>query len=648
MPDRLTVQELPATALQTGSHFGPEEWENWMQWDPAQSLSHSPPPLFVSGGSLGSTSPSELESLPSVPSFYQMPPTPSANPKKRKSSVLNDGHEASGNGRQPRGKKISHNIIEKRYRSNLNDKIARLRDSVPELRTAPPTVKRRGPKAPPAAPAATTITTTAVDSDGSGDDGGAGLKFNKATVLTKATEYIQQLERQNQRLQAELSTLRHRGGNAAKAGSSATGAEETGPFGVSTALQTSILQGLMAPALAANPPTPKPVLKPETEASGATSQESKYQAEEDQPAEPGQGESEASPSVTETKADSTQREEQDGKGMIPVPDAFRRLREEALDCAAGFYLPFTPQAPPQPSSDRAASSSAASPTSPTTASPASSSSLSHRATAMDPPPRPAAREPIIFPDADEPGDSWSRSRAMSRILIGSLAGLMVIEGFSENEGGGASSGTTGGTSNGHPRLRSRGLFALPAELLTESRGFREPVRRRIVAFQAGRAYPLLFVSALFVTVALAVAWYLSLPAGGGGGGAPRGKLWIDERGDDTATPLALDRPPTERAAAPDDNSGAAGAGTAAAPSAAPRRASNADVLRDFLARQLARCVGFPWPRLGNTVDRRDEEEAPDRTTHGGAGGGEGRAGEWRRWLADSQLLPRLWHERCAG
>jgi hypothetical protein len=35
---------------------------------------------------------------------------------------------------QHHGKKSSHNMIEKRYRNNLNDKIAELRDSVPSLR----------------------------------------------------------------------------------------------------------------------------------------------------------------------------------------------------------------------------------------------------------------------------------------------------------------------------------------------------------------------------------------------------------------------------------------------------------------------------------------------------------------------------------
>lgn len=42
---------------------------------------------------------------------------------------LESSHE-----RHPVVKKAAHNMIEKRYRTNLNDKIAALRDSVPSLR----------------------------------------------------------------------------------------------------------------------------------------------------------------------------------------------------------------------------------------------------------------------------------------------------------------------------------------------------------------------------------------------------------------------------------------------------------------------------------------------------------------------------------
>jgi len=80
----------------------------------------------------------------------QYPASPSSSPspepsdsnnnrRKRKSSVEDDDEDEdspppSGNTRHPPVKKTAHNMIEKRYRTNLNDKIAALRDSVPSLR----------------------------------------------------------------------------------------------------------------------------------------------------------------------------------------------------------------------------------------------------------------------------------------------------------------------------------------------------------------------------------------------------------------------------------------------------------------------------------------------------------------------------------
>jgi hypothetical protein len=53
--------------------------------------------------------------------------------RKRKSSADPEDDEDEDDGDQP-VKKTAHNMIEKRYRTNLNDKIAALRDSVPSLR----------------------------------------------------------------------------------------------------------------------------------------------------------------------------------------------------------------------------------------------------------------------------------------------------------------------------------------------------------------------------------------------------------------------------------------------------------------------------------------------------------------------------------
>ncbi|KAG6041275.1 hypothetical protein E4U41_005202 [Claviceps citrina] len=91
-------------------------------------------------------------------------------------------------------KKTAHNMIEKRYRTNINDKIAALRDSVPSLRI---------------------MSKSARGEDTTEDrEELHGLtpahKLNKATVLSKATEYIRHLEKRNNRLLEENSTMQAR------------------------------------------------------------------------------------------------------------------------------------------------------------------------------------------------------------------------------------------------------------------------------------------------------------------------------------------------------------------------------------------------------------------------------------------------------
>jgi hypothetical protein len=82
----------------------------------------------------------EARSPPS-PSSVSSPEPYTDNWRKRKSRVEDDEDEEeahssplSSSKRQPLIKKTAHNMIEKRYRTNLNDKIAALRDSVPALR----------------------------------------------------------------------------------------------------------------------------------------------------------------------------------------------------------------------------------------------------------------------------------------------------------------------------------------------------------------------------------------------------------------------------------------------------------------------------------------------------------------------------------
>lgn len=64
------------------------------------------------------------------------------NNRKRKSSAEDDDEdEEELDEHQQPVKKTAHNMIEKRYRTNLNDKIAALRDSVPSLRIMSKSVK---------------------------------------------------------------------------------------------------------------------------------------------------------------------------------------------------------------------------------------------------------------------------------------------------------------------------------------------------------------------------------------------------------------------------------------------------------------------------------------------------------------------------
>ncbi|KAK4242723.1 sterol regulatory element-binding protein 1 [Achaetomium macrosporum] len=115
------------------------------------------------------------------------------NSRKRKSSAEVDDDDDDDELEQP-VKKTAHNMIEKRYRTNLNDKIAALRDSVPSLRI---------------------MCKSARGEDTTEDrEELHGLtpahKLNKATVLSKATEYIRHLEKRNNRLVEENNNMQAR------------------------------------------------------------------------------------------------------------------------------------------------------------------------------------------------------------------------------------------------------------------------------------------------------------------------------------------------------------------------------------------------------------------------------------------------------
>ena len=76
----------------------------------------------------------------------------------------------------------SHNLVEKRYRANLNKKIVELGDAVPCLRLG--SMRRR-------------------EKSSVGKEPEPQQKVNKATVLSKAIEYIHELETRNRLLQQD-------------------------------------------------------------------------------------------------------------------------------------------------------------------------------------------------------------------------------------------------------------------------------------------------------------------------------------------------------------------------------------------------------------------------------------------------------------
>ena len=184
----------PSTAetQQQNEFYSPPVWQQQQQ----QSL--FTPTTFAQSGPPVSTpslhhSPSSLNN---GTSSSHSSPEPVTQSKKRKSTEdtedFDEAPSSKKGGSQP-PKKTAHNMIEKRYRTNLNDKIAALRDSVPSLRVMS---RPNG---------------TEEDDDPEDLEGlTPAHKLNKATVLSKATEYIRHLEKRNKRLTDEVATLKGR------------------------------------------------------------------------------------------------------------------------------------------------------------------------------------------------------------------------------------------------------------------------------------------------------------------------------------------------------------------------------------------------------------------------------------------------------
>ncbi|KAL2135055.1 hypothetical protein VTI74DRAFT_9975 [Chaetomium olivicolor] len=140
------------------------------------------PMTFGAGlGSTGSTQGPKPVSPPQPPAA-QPRPAPATQPKKQGGISVSD----KGKEKPKTGDRTAHNDIERKYRTNLKDKISELRDAVPSLRTI---------------------------SENGGEDEtqpSRTAKVSKGTVLTKATEYIHYLERKNKMIVQEHRELSRR------------------------------------------------------------------------------------------------------------------------------------------------------------------------------------------------------------------------------------------------------------------------------------------------------------------------------------------------------------------------------------------------------------------------------------------------------
>lgn len=143
------------------------------------SLHHSPASTSNTRHSISSTSPDPPKKRGGRKRKAEVAPEPSFEGAE---------HNESQEGDEPPMKKTSHNVIEKRYRNNLNDKIVELRNSVPSLRAKGVAKGAKGTE----------------DLDGLTP----AHKLNKATVMAKATEYIKHLEARNQTMVDEMAALK--------------------------------------------------------------------------------------------------------------------------------------------------------------------------------------------------------------------------------------------------------------------------------------------------------------------------------------------------------------------------------------------------------------------------------------------------------
>ncbi|KAI0477821.1 helix-loop-helix DNA-binding domain-containing protein [Xylariaceae sp. FL0804] len=308
------------------------------------SIPYRSPKSEPSPGSAGGMGKSSAMSSPEGLGHFSQ----SASRKRKSSAEVDDDDDDDELDAHHPVKKTAHNMIEKRYRTNLNDKIAALRDSVPSLRI---------------------MSKSARGEDTTEDrEELHGLtpahKLNKATVLSKATEYIRHLEKRNNRLMDENSAMQQRIAAFEKL------------------FMSGAMNGGVSPIQQMPPATPAPYPQ---DPNGFVN----------------------SPMPTPGRSDP--------QGMIQVPDDMKRIL--AAQMAAGQPYP-VPQQPYRPN------------------------------------PAMVRQQQIQQQQQQTHQRGWQQHAGpyFGKLMVGSLAGLMLMEAVRENE---QSNETPGG----------RGLFALPIHLL---------------------------------------------------------------------------------------------------------------------------------------------------------------------------------------
>jgi len=184
---------------------------------------------------------SELSSptvLPSSPS-----PSPSPEPESRtRKRLANKRKSFAEEDKVPtalsQSRKRGHNDIEKRYRSNINEKINCLRDGIPELSGISGLELKAGDGE------------EGEESDGECINSKKGQqKYGKAAILTRALEYIRYLETTTQRLGGKVDVLKTRVGAfemLAINGSTISGGNGVGAIGSLAIVKSKSLESIQA------------------------------------------------------------------------------------------------------------------------------------------------------------------------------------------------------------------------------------------------------------------------------------------------------------------------------------------------------------------------------------------------------------------